>query len=46
MLDQKLDYLHMHPVKAGIVDDASHYVYSSARDYYGLKGLLELELIE
>ena len=43
MLNQRLDYLHMNPVKAGIVDDAAHYVYSSARDYYGL---LELKLIE
>ncbi len=31
---QKLNYLHENPVKAGFVDKAEEYVYSSARDYY------------
>ena len=41
---QKLDYIHLNPVRAGIVSDATHYIYSSARDYYtGKKGLLEID---
>ncbi len=46
MLEQRLDYLHMNPVKAGIVNDPAHFVYSSARDYDGIKGMLDLELIK
>ena len=42
--DQKLEYIHNNPVKAGIVDKAEEYIYSSARDYYYGKncGLLKL----
>ena len=44
---QKLEYIHNNPVAEEIVDDPSHYLYSSARDYFGSgKGLLELEFIE
>jgi len=30
---QKIDYIHMNPVRAKIVDDPSAYLYSSARNY-------------
>ena len=30
---QKFNYIHMNPVKAGIVDLPEHYYYSSARNY-------------
>ena len=44
---QKLDYIHLNPVRAGIVSDTTHYIYSSASDYYtGKKGLLEIDLME
>ena len=46
MMDQKLEYIHENPVKAGIVDHAEAYVYSSARDYYSEEqGLLEVKFI-
>ena len=45
-IDQKLEYIHMNPVYAGLVDEAEHYRYSSARDYSGQKGLLEVEVLE
>ncbi len=45
-IDQRLDYLHNNPVKAGLVFDAEHYVYSSAIDYAGGSGILPLELID
>lgn len=32
-LGQKIDYLHTNPVKAGLVQRASDYPYSSARNY-------------
>jgi putative transposase len=44
-LEQKLKYIHDNPVKAGIVENAEEYLYSSARDYLGRKGLLEIELM-
>ena len=33
MIDQRLNYTHQNPVKAGIVDHAEDYIYSSARNY-------------
>ena len=41
---QKLNYIHLNPVKEGIVECPTHYLYSSARNYYGQKGLVEVEL--
>ena len=42
MMRQKLEYLHHNPVKRGYVDDPVHWRYSSARNYAGLPGLLEV----
>jgi REP element-mobilizing transposase RayT len=42
---QKLDYIHHNPVAAGIVDRDEDYIYSSARDYCGIKGLLEIDFL-
>ncbi len=42
---QKLDYLHANPVRAGWVDRPEDYRYSSARDYLGEVGLLNIEPI-
>lgn len=44
-LDQKLDYIHMNPVKAGFVEEPHHWLYSSARNYAGMPGLIEVTLI-
>jgi len=46
MLKQRLDYLHYNPVKEGIVEEPEHYIYSSARDYAGVKGLLDIVLLD
>ena len=43
-ITQKINYLHENPVRAGIVDRAEDYVYSSARAYAGLDCLLEIVL--
>jgi putative transposase len=46
MLEQRLNYLHENPVKAGIVHEPQDYVYSSAIDYYSeQKGKIEIEHI-
>lgn len=46
LIEQKLDYIHNNPVVVGIVEKSEEYLYSSARDYIGIKGLLDLELID
>jgi len=43
--DTKLFYTHDNPVRAGIVSEAKDYRYSSASNYAGLGGLLEIELL-
>lgn len=42
---QRLNYTHDNPVRAGIVRNAEDYVYSSARDYCGKKGLVKVVVI-
>jgi REP element-mobilizing transposase RayT len=43
---QKLDYIHKNPVRAGIVEKASHYIYSSASNYVNGTGLLDIEIAD
>ncbi|PIQ48535.1 MAG: transposase [Cytophagales bacterium CG12_big_fil_rev_8_21_14_0_65_40_12] len=45
MAFQKLEYIHNNPVAEKIVDEAEDYVYSSARQYAGKVGELEIEYI-
>lgn len=42
----KLDYIHLNPVKAGLVNKVSDYIYSSASNYVNDFGLLEIEKAE
>jgi len=42
MMRQKLDYIHQNPVKRGYVDLPEHWRYSSARNYLGQEGLIEV----
>jgi putative transposase len=42
MMRQKVDYVHQNPVKRGYVDLPEHWRYSSARNYLGQPGLLEV----
>ncbi len=46
MLHQKIDYLHHNPVRIGVVERPEDWVYSSARDYAGGKGLIELDALD
>ncbi|PLW93839.1 MAG: transposase [Marinilabiliales bacterium] len=41
VMEEKLDYIHNNPVNEGIVSNPEDYLYSSARDYSGLNGLLD-----
>lgn len=46
IIQRKLNYLHQNPVVAGFVEKAEHYIYSSARDYSGRKGMIDVQLIK
>ena len=45
-INQKINYIHMNPVKAGIVEKAEHYLYSSASNYLGEGGLIDVEVLD
>lgn len=45
VIRQKLDYIHQNPVVDGWVSSPDHYVYSSAVNYSGRKGLIDVELL-
>ena len=43
---EKLNYIHQNPVKNGLVEQPEHYLFSSARQYLGQEGLLEVSVID
>ena len=43
MFDKMLEYIHLNPVMAGFVIKPEDWKYSSARDFSGMKGLIELD---
>lgn len=45
MIEGRLNYIHQNPVESLIVDRAEDYVYSSARDYSGGTGLLQISFL-
>ena len=42
MMLQKLEYTHNNPIRRGYVEQPSHWRYSSAGDYEGRKGLIDV----
>ncbi|MEI7676676.1 MAG: transposase [Bacteroidales bacterium] len=42
-IDNTIDYIHFNPVKAGFVERPEDYPYSSALDFSGTKGLVNIE---
>jgi len=45
-INQKINYIHLNPVKNGLVDLPEAYKYSSASQYLGQKGLIEIEILD
>ncbi|MGB1217236.1 MAG: REP-associated tyrosine transposase [Saprospiraceae bacterium] len=43
---QKLDYIHLNPVRAGWVTEERDFKYSSARNYQGEEGVLDVVLLD
>lgn len=44
-MQQKINYIHDNPVRAGIVAKPEDFVYSSAGSYAGMKGLLDIDYV-
>jgi hypothetical protein len=42
----KLNYIHLNPIRAGIVEKAQDYLYSSASNYVNGQGLIAIELAD
>ena len=45
VIDQKVEYIHMNPVVSGFVKEPEDWKYSSAFDYSGGKGELEIDYV-
>jgi hypothetical protein len=45
VIDQKVNYIHENPVASGFVTQAYHWKYSSAIDYSGGKGVLDIDYL-
>jgi putative transposase len=45
VIEQKADYIHNNPVEAGFVTEAAYWKYSSAIDYSGGKGLIDIDFL-
>ncbi len=43
---QKLDYIHLNPVRAGWVNKAEDYIYSSASNYINNVGIIDITLLD
>ena len=46
IFDQKINYIHKNPVKSMIVEEPENYLFSSARDYAGIKGFVDIEFAD
>jgi putative transposase len=44
MMQQKIEYIHNNPVRRGYIEEPSHWRYSSAQNYEGKKGLVNVEM--
>ena len=45
-INQKLAYIHLNPVRNGMVNKAEDYLYSSASSYVSQGNFVEIELLE
>ncbi len=43
---QKMAYIHLNPVRSGLVENAVDWLYSSARNYLGMEHLLDIDVMD
>jgi REP element-mobilizing transposase RayT len=46
LLLERIDHIHENPVRELIVDLPEYYLFSSARDYSGIKGLVKVKVVQ
>ncbi|HEV8284002.1 MAG TPA: transposase [Chitinophagaceae bacterium] len=46
LVNEHLEYIHSNPVRDRIVTRAEDYLHSSARDYIGIKGLVNIRVLD
>ena len=46
IIQLRLDYIHNNPVEAGFVSNPTDWIFSSACDYEGRKGLIDVFLMD
>lgn len=46
VLMDRITHVHENPVREGIVDQAENYLFSSARDYTGMHGLVNVKVVQ
>ena len=44
-IEQKINYIHNNPVRAGLVEKPEDYLYSSARNYADLSAVIDIEKV-
>jgi hypothetical protein len=42
----RIAHVHENPVREGIVDQPETYLFSSARDYAGIRGLVAVKIVQ
>lgn len=45
LLPDRIEHIHENPVREGVVELPEAYVYSSARDYAGIRGLVNVQVV-
>ncbi len=45
-IQQKINYIHLNAIRAGLVEEAHHYLYASASNYHHGRGLLQVNVID
>jgi len=45
IFETRMQYIHQNPVRAGWVESAEEYLYSSAKNYSGLAGVMEVDYV-
>ena len=46
VIQEKVNYIHLNPVRSGIVENQDEYVYSSAKNYAGRQSIIDVIVID
>ena len=46
VIQEKVNYIHLNPVRSGIVENQDEYVYSSAKNYAGRQSIIDVIVVD